>query len=257
MHTIDATKFSSRLVVLLLAFTTASKSWYVPRQGITWNIQYSGKIIQPTVELFDLDMFDTSAADISRFKKNGTRIICYFSAGSSEDWRPDYAQFKPSDMGKSLSGWPGERWLNVKSDNVRRIMTRRISLSKEKGCDGIDPDNVDGYANNNGLNLTAEDQLNYNMFLADVAHGQNLSISLKNDLDQVKFLEPYFDFTVNEQCYQYKECGKLQPFINSNKAVLEIEYKATLFDAACASAKQGHRSMLLKHLNLDGFTRAC
>jgi len=48
-------------------------------------------------------------------------------------------------MGNGLTGWKGERWLNISSANVRSIMTARIQLAAQKGCDGIDPDNVDGY----------------------------------------------------------------------------------------------------------------
>lgn len=72
-------------------------------------------------------------------------MLCYFSAGSYENWRPDAAQFTQSDLGLDLDGWAGEKWLNTNSENVRRIMKDRIDLAKEKGCDGVDPDNVDGY----------------------------------------------------------------------------------------------------------------
>ena len=44
-----------------------------------------------------------------------------------------------------LDGWPGERWLKLSSDNVRSIMKKRVEMSAQKGCDGIDVDNVDGY----------------------------------------------------------------------------------------------------------------
>ncbi|MFP3534108.1 endo alpha-1,4 polygalactosaminidase, partial [Burkholderia sp. SIMBA_042] len=88
-------------------------------------------------------------------KSQGKRVVCYFSAGSSENWRSDYSQFTAADQGNPLDGWAGERWLDTRSANVRRIMTARMDLAKSKGCDGIDPDNVDGYTNNPGLPLTA------------------------------------------------------------------------------------------------------
>lgn len=38
-------------------------------------------------------------------------------------------------------------WLDIHSPacktNVRAAMTKRLQMAKEKGCDGIDPDNVD------------------------------------------------------------------------------------------------------------------
>jgi hypothetical protein len=72
-------------------------------------------------------------------------VICYFSAGSYEPGRPDSGDFKKEDMGAGLDGWPGEKWLKLSSENVRNIMKKRIDLAWKKGCDGVDPDNVDGY----------------------------------------------------------------------------------------------------------------
>ena len=56
--------------------------------------------------------------------------------------RDDRREFVPSDKGKPLKGWPGEWWLNIKSDNVKRIMTkvrghgRQLTLPR---CAGIWP----------------------------------------------------------------------------------------------------------------------
>lgn len=72
-------------------------------------------------------------------------MVCYFSAGSWEEWRDDAKRFAEGDLGKGLDGWPGERWLDVRSEGVRGVMRERVSLAGEKGCDGVDPDNVDGY----------------------------------------------------------------------------------------------------------------
>lgn len=45
-------------------------------------------------------------------------------------------------------------------------MGRRLDKAVTRGCDGVEPDNVDGYTNHNGLGLTAADQLSYNIWLA-------------------------------------------------------------------------------------------
>lgn len=45
-------------------------------------------------------------------------------------------------------------------------MGRRLDKAVSRGCDGVEPDNVDGYTNHNGLGLTAADQLSYNKWLA-------------------------------------------------------------------------------------------
>ena len=44
-----------------------------------------------------------------------------------------------------------------------------MDLAKSKGCDGIEPDNVDGHEDDNdtGFNFGYDDQLRYNRWLAD------------------------------------------------------------------------------------------
>ena len=66
-------------------------------------------------------------------------------------------------------------------------------------------------ATGQGFPLTAADQLNYDTYLANLAHSDGLSVALKNDLGQAAALKPYFDYAINEQCMQYKECDYPAP----------------------------------------------
>jgi hypothetical protein len=68
-------------------------------------------------------------------------------------------------------------------DLLESIMEARLDMCKAEGFDGIEPDNVDGFLNDTGFPLTYEDQLRYNIWLADKAHERGLSIGLKNDMD--------------------------------------------------------------------------
>jgi hypothetical protein len=119
----------------------------------TWQIVLSEPIkldmnsisISPDVQVFDIDLFENPKATIDALHRLGKKAVAYFSAGSFEPGRPDSGDFRPSDMGKKLDGWPGEKWLDLNSENVRGIMSRRIELAAQKGFDAIDPDNVDGY----------------------------------------------------------------------------------------------------------------
>jgi hypothetical protein len=125
---------------------------------------------------------------------------------------------------------------------VRELMAERLDLAVERGCDGVEPDNVDGYANDNGLGLNATEQLSYNRFLADEAHAHGLSVGLKNDLDQLDDLHPWFDWGLNEECLAYDECERLRVFTDQGKAVFHVEYiddwadAAALADEACGRA---------------------
>ena len=55
-------------------------------------------------------------------------------------------------------------------------------------------------------------------------------MALKNDLGQLERLEPYFDYAINEQCFQYRECATNPPpgyraFTRAGKAVFQVEYR--------------------------------
>lgn len=133
--------------------TPTSKHIWTPAVGSTWQIvlvapiqlDSSATSVTPDVDIFDLDLFNTNASTINTLHRLGKKVICYFSAGSYEPGRPDSKDFKESDKGKGLEGWPGERWLNLNNNNVRNIMSRRIDLASKKKCDAIDPDNVDAF----------------------------------------------------------------------------------------------------------------
>lgn len=127
-------------------------SIWQPEVGASWQIILLKPLeisdedkITPDVDIFDLDLYDNDASTFATLKKLGKKVICYFSAGSWEDWRDDKDDFDEADLGKELDGWPGERWLNVSSPNVHSIMKKRIEMAAKKGCDAIDPDNVDGF----------------------------------------------------------------------------------------------------------------
>jgi len=249
--------------------TSKEDKWFMPKPSATWQIQLQGSVNTnyDNAEMYDIDLYDSSEALIKQLQARGKNVICYFSAGSYEDWRSDADQFNASDLGNALDGWEGERWLDIRSDNVREIMKRRLDLAELKGCGGVDPDNMDGYLNESGLPINAQDQLNYNRFIANEAHERGLSVGLKNDLDQIEALVDYFDFAVNEQCFQYDECDLLAPFIDQGKAVFNIEYdqKYTTGSNAennrnqlCSNAQTRKLSTLVMPLLLDdAFRLSC
>jgi hypothetical protein len=243
------------------ASAPAATAWR-PAVTDTWQWQLTGTLnTSYDVKIYDVDLYDTSASTILALQNSGKKVLCYFSAGSSENWRTDFGSFAASDMGNALDGWEGERWLDTRSSNVRTIMTKRLDLAKSKGCDGVEPDNVDGYTNNPGFALTATTQLDYNRFLASAAHARGLVIALKNNVDQLADLVSDFDMAVNEQCHQYKECGGYAAFISAGKPVFNAEYAKAYQsagserDTLCADAKKlGLRTLVLP-LKLDDTAR--
>jgi hypothetical protein len=104
--------------------------------------------------------------------------------------------------------------------------------------------------------LTGAQQLHYDAFLANQAHRRGLSAVLKNDLGQIKTLLPYFDFALNEQCFQYSECGKLKRFVKAGKAVFGVEYKLRP-SQFCPQANAMDFNFLRKRLALGAWRQAC
>jgi hypothetical protein len=240
-------------------------SAWMPQVTDTWQWQLSGTInTSYDVKVYDIDLFDAPAAVLTTLHGQGKHIVCYFSAGSAENWRSDYSKFKASDMGNALDGWAGERWVDTRSANVRSIMKARLDKAKARGCDGVEPDNVDAYQNNPGFPLTASTQLDYNRFLAAEGHARGLKVGLKNDVDQLTALAPSFDFAVNEQCNEYNECGGYTAFTNAGKPVFNAEYKAGWKTDAnaraqmCNQARAMNLRTLVLPLNLDdAFRYSC
>ena len=233
-------------------------SWYRPAVATTWQWQLSGEIdVTYNVDLYDVDLFEVPDSTIVVLQASGKKVICYFSGGSSEDWRPDYSRFTGTDKGKKMSGWAGERWLDIRSPNVLDIMHDRLDLAVKKGCDGVEPDNMDGFTNSTGFPLTADDQLAYNRMIANAAHQRGLSVGLKNDGGQAAELVDWFDFSLNEECHKFEECDELQPFIGAGKPVFNAEYSSSgskadaLAEAICPKARAANLRTLILPLGLD------
>jgi hypothetical protein len=122
------------------------------------------------VPVYNVDGFDTPAATVRLLHARNRRVICYISAGSWEDWRPDARRFPAGVLGRS-NGWAGERWLDIRRlDVLTPILRARLDMCRAKGFDAVEPDNVDGYANRTGFRLSAADQLRFNRWIAHETH---------------------------------------------------------------------------------------
>lgn len=236
----------------------AGGSWYSPSLATTWQWQLTGTVNTGyDVDLYDVDLFDTPADDIAALQSAGRRVVCYFSGGSSEDWRPDFADFDERALGRALGGWEGEKWLDVRAQSVVDVAIARLDLAVTKGCDGVEPDNMDGFSNRSGFDLTADDQLAYNRFMANAARVRGLAVGLKNDGDQAAELVDWFDFEVNEQCHEYDECAQLAPFTTAGKPIFNAEYETSaaranaLATQVCPLALAANIRALILPLDLD------
>jgi hypothetical protein len=240
------------------ATDTPNRAFRSPPVVASWQIQYTGKMDYILdVNVYNLDLFDTSADSIAQLHERGIFVMCYFSAGSFEDWRSDAVQFPQQVLGKNLEDWAGEKWLDIRQiESLSPLMAARLDLAVQKDCDGVDPDNLNGYENDTGFPLTANDQIAYNIFLSTQAHARGLSVGLKNDLNQVSELFPFFDWALNEECFSYAECHLLAPFIKAGKPVFVIEYDLSP-EEFCFQANDLNFNALQKNRELDAFRFQC
>ncbi len=235
---------------LALSTGVPTRTHWAPVPKTSWQIQLQGEMNRSIeADIYVIDLFDTPQPLIDELHAADRHIICYFSAGSWEEWRFDADKFPAEVIGEPLADWPGEYWLDIRHIETRQIMGERMDLAAQKGCDGVDPDNVDAYTHNTGFALTSSDQLDYNRWLAVQAHQRNLAVGLKNDMGQIPQLVADFDWVINEQCFAYNECELLQPFLDAGKPVFNIEYtgdRATI----CQRSIEMNFDTLFKTLDL-------
>lgn len=238
------------------ASTPTARIWR-PAQGLSWQLQYAGALAATDAQVVDLDGVETTKAQVAALHAQGKKVICYVSAGSWENWRPDRKKFPKSVIGKKLDGWPDERWLDIRQlKRLMPIMSKRLDQCRDKGFDAVDPDNMDGYANApTGFPLKQKHALAYLKALAKAAHARGLAIGLKNSLALLPKATSVVEFAVNEQCLQYHECGSYAGFLAAGKPVFHVEYSGTI-QAICAARPAGF-STVRKHLNLDAWAQYC
>lgn len=232
---------------------------WTPELNTSWHWQLQGDI-DPTiqVEMYDIDGFETSTKLVNTLHQAGRYVTCYLNAGSVEDWRSDAHLFPKEVIGDPVDGWDGENWLDIRRiDILGPLMQARVDMCQEKGFDSIEFDLVNGYANDTGFAISYENQLRYNIHLADMAHKAGMSVALKSNPGQVNDLVGYFDWYLSEECFEYDECDLLLPFIQAKKAVMNVEYNLEAREFCRRSNRLNFNSLELP-LDLDGSWRiAC
>ncbi|AZI44814.1 hypothetical protein EHF33_17990 (plasmid) [Deinococcus psychrotolerans] len=238
----------------------------------------------PSGTVISLDLLDVKAASIARLRKAGRYVICYYSAGTSESYRTDVDSSKLLTVSLNLGEvgrgggeiWEGEKWLDIRGfgqseftqsrsariATIKAVMTARLKLAQSKGCQAVEPDNVDAWSNDVSQKapagtrenaISAADQLVYNRWTVDTAHGFGLAALLKNDLNQASTLVSTYDGALNEECLSMGECGLLKPFADAGKAIYIVEYEPASFVTAAhkKTASKLHLNVILTDLDVN------
>lgn len=240
---------------------TTTSGWWKPTTAkplhFAWQLSdtfVAPRDVRPGANVYDLDGELTSASTVAALHALGpdVKVICYFDAGVYEPYRSDASKFPKSIIGAADQGWPGLYWLDVRQLDILMpiLKDRMVNWCKNKGFDAIEPDETEVWSNSPGFPITLAQNTAFNKAVADAAHSLGLSVGLKGNTSEAGLLEPYFDWALVEQCWQYNECSNFQTsFLAKNKAVFDVEYK-TVPD--CAKSNSWHMNAQKRDLNLVG-----
>jgi hypothetical protein len=242
------------------AASTAPTDAGAPSVGASFQWQLSGypPDLSVDAEVYDLDLFDTPDASLAELEDRGVTTVCYFSAGTYEAFRGDADGFPEDVRGEPLADFPDERWLDVRRiDVLAPVIEARLDRCAARGFEGVELDNVDAYANDSGFDLTAEDQLAFDRWLAEESRARGLSPGLKGTAALAGQLVDDFDWVLVEQCIQYDECEAFQPFVGAGKAVFVVEYEGSEEDVCGAAAGLEGMTVVRADYTLDGPVDPC
>ncbi len=123
------------LALLLASITPAAAAHWRPPAGTTFAIILSTapNRVVTDAQAVDIDLFEAKPTTVGDLKGQGKRVICYMSAGSWEEWRPDANKFPRRVIGKPLDDWEGESYLDIRAlevigpdhDRAARAMPRQ------------------------------------------------------------------------------------------------------------------------------------
>jgi len=226
--------------------------------GDTFHIQLAGVLDRDVAAtVYEVDCDDTRAGVVADLHARGKTVVGYLSAGSWESYRVDAADFPARVKGKVLDGWPDERWLDIRRLRILKpLMRARMDRCSAKGFDAVEFDNVEGYQNRSGFPLSKADQITYNTWLAQAARARGLEPGLKNALGLIPVLVDDFGWALNEQCVQFRECGRYQPFVDAGKAVFGLEYSVGA-DRMCRVSQRVGIWAQKKKLSLSAWRLTC
>ncbi len=220
---------------------------------------YSGAVAAAP-EVYDIDGFDNPASTVAALHAAGKKVVCYIEVGSAENYRPDYSTFPAAVLGKTMSGYAAERYIDIRSPQVVSIIKARIKMCADKGFDAIEPDIDESYMSNTGFPLTKAIEEAYMTTLTNYAHSLGVAMWGKNPDDTedsyAADMVNVFDAILTESCNQYNTCTYLDAY-TGKKPVFNAEYKTSPNTFCPADTKRVGWSGVKFPLSLNGNRTTC
>ena len=243
-HKLLAVGLVSALVVVLTgcngsAMRSQAKpaSWvkFSPSARTHWQIQLSGAFdASIAANIYDLDPYTTDQETITDLNAQGRQAICHLDVGVSDNALPDSGRLAADTLG--AKDGDGGRWLDIRRwSEISPVLSDRFELCRAKGFQAIDADEAYGYARVTGFDLTSADQLTFDRKVAALGHSFGLAVGVRTTPEMAIKVEPFSDFAVVADCFDSPRCGNYFAFVQANKAVFDVETRATT--AFCPRAR--------------------
>lgn len=241
-------------------------AWWQPETGrsFDWYLGTPGLQDQFSTEVVDVDAFETSKEVVNALHQQGKKVLAYLSVGTLEEGRPDGALVPRELIGNIYPAWPQERWVDIRQiDKIKPWVLSRLNMIVQKGFDGIEPDNVDGYEQTNtGFPISVGDTKKYLSFLITEAHQRQLSIGQKNIPDLSAEFATRFDWALCEDAFFQGWQDSMHAYIAVNKPVFAVEYTDHMTQSyfntqVCPKAASLHYFSILKNRDLSKWTYFC
>lgn len=251
-----------RAPALILALCVLSTHAAPPGWGgkrFSYNINSGSAPADIAADVVSIDGMDATKASVAALKAAGKRVVCYMNVGAAENWRSDHADFSGLHAG-GYPGWEGETYFDVTKPALKKLIRSRLAKHcRDKGFDAVEPDNIMNHEEPTPFRTTPDQQLAFNRWLAEAAHGMGLKIGIKNNDSQIAALASSFDFFIGEDYYADGRLGALGPL--RGKAVYLVEYDDRLkvpFEKFCSdAAAQGFSGVLVHGRKAFTLVRPC
>src|SRR5439155_25458564 len=158
--------------------TTPPGGWWHPKPGLKWQWQLSGTVdLSVAADVFDIDYQNPQAADlVSKLHAQGRRAVCYLETGGWEKYRPDAGAYPASVLGSQMSGWPDERYVDVRARSaLEPILKARFKQCADAHFDAVETDIDDTHVENTGFPLTKQDLEAFNTWVAADIHALGMA----------------------------------------------------------------------------------
>lgn len=262
------------LVILFACFSCKKKAveaaeagYYKPAIGdsFEWRLDSISvdEVSRYSCKIIDIDAFIATKELVDAFHARGIKVIAYVSVGTLENYRPDSLLLPADVIGNIYPAWPDERFLNIRAvEKLKPFIRSRFDMIKAKGFDGIEPDNIDIYAEETVFNLTLEDTRLFCEYIIEEAHSRGLCIGQKNTEELVPLLYGKFDWALTENAFHQNIQDRYSLYTSAAKPVFCAEYtdqmNSTDFNTlVCAKARQLRYFAFLKHRDLTQWTYEC